>query len=77
MPEVPVLHPYSESVRLILDIFGQTLRTLWAHKLRSLLTMFGIASGVGSRLLLVCLGEGFRSGNRKQFDTMNQELEKA
>jgi hypothetical protein len=29
--------------RPILDIFGQTLWTLWGHKLRSFLTMFGIA----------------------------------
>ncbi len=63
-------------VRLILDIFGQTLGTLWAHKLRSFLTMFGIAWGVGSLLLLVGLGEGFRSGNRKQFDTLGKEARK-
>jgi len=61
-------------VRLILDIFGQTLRTLWAHKLRSFLTMFGIAWGVGSLLLLVGLGEGFRSGNRKQFDELGENV---
>jgi putative ABC transport system permease protein len=61
-------------VRLLFDIFGQTLRTLWAHKLRSFLTMFGIAWGVGSLLLLVGLGEGFRSGNRKQFDTLGENV---
>jgi putative ABC transport system permease protein len=61
-------------VRLIFDIFGQTLRTLWAHKLRSFLTMFGIAWGVGSLLLLVGLGEGFRSGNRKQFDELGENV---
>jgi putative ABC transport system permease protein len=61
-------------VRLIFDIFGQTLRTLWAHKLRSFLTMFGIAWGVGSLLLLVGLGEGFRSGNRKQFDSIGENV---
>jgi len=61
-------------VRLLFDIFGQTLRTLWAHKLRSFLTMFGIAWGVGSLLLLVGLGEGFRSGNRKQFDTLGENI---
>jgi putative ABC transport system permease protein len=61
-------------VQLIFDIFGQTLRTLWAHKLRSFLTMFGIAWGVGSLLLLVGLGEGFRSGNRKQFDTIGENV---
>ncbi|HTW31478.1 MAG TPA: ABC transporter permease, partial [Candidatus Sulfotelmatobacter sp.] len=61
-------------MRLIFDIFGQTLRTLWAHKLRSFLTMFGIAWGVGSLLLLVGLGEGFRSGNRKQFDSLGENV---
>jgi putative ABC transport system permease protein len=61
-------------VRVILDIFGQTLQTLWAHKLRSFLTMFGIAWGVGSLLLLVGLGEGFRSGNRKQFDSIGENV---
>lgn len=61
-------------VRLIFDIFGQTLQTLWAHKLRSCLTMFGIAWGVGSLLLLVGLGEGFRAGNRKQFDSLGENV---
>ncbi len=57
-----------------MQIFGQTLSTLWAHKLRSFLTMFGIAWGVGSLLLLVGLGEGFRSGNRKQFDEIGENV---
>jgi putative ABC transport system permease protein len=61
-------------VRLIFDIIGQTLRVLWAHKLRSFLTMFGIAWGVGSLLLLVGLGEGFRAGNRKQFDSLGENV---
>jgi hypothetical protein len=43
----------------LLNIFGQTLRTLWAHKLRSFLTMFGIAWSVGSLLVLAGVGEGF------------------
>lgn len=61
-------------MRLVFDIFAQTLRTLWAHKMRSFLTMFGIAWGVGSLLLLVGLGEGFRSGNRKQFDSIGENV---
>jgi putative ABC transport system permease protein len=61
-------------VRYIFDIIGQTFRALWAHKLRSFLTMFGIAWGVGSLLLLVGLGEGFRSGNRKQFDSIGENV---
>ena len=59
---------------LLLDIFSQTLRTLWAHKLRSCLTMFGIAWGVGSLLLLVGVGEGFRTGNRKQLETFGKNI---
>jgi putative ABC transport system permease protein len=61
-------------MRLVLEICRQTLSTLWAHKLRSFLTMFGIAWGVGSLLLLVGLGEGFRSGNRKQFDEIGENV---
>jgi putative ABC transport system permease protein len=61
-------------MRLLFEISSQTLRTLWAHKLRSFLTMFGIAWGVGSLLLLVGLGEGFRSGNRKQFDELGENV---
>ena len=61
-------------MRVLFEIFGQTLSTLWAHKLRSFLTMFGIAWGVFSLLLLVGLGEGFRSGNRKQFDALGENV---
>jgi putative ABC transport system permease protein len=61
-------------MRMLLDIFGQTLRTLWAHKLRSFLTMFGIAWGVGSLLLLTGVGEGFRNGNRRQLETFGKNI---
>lgn len=62
------------NMQIAFDIFGQTLRTLWAHKLRSFLTMFGIAWGVGSLLLLVGLGEGFRTGNQRQLATLGQDI---
>ncbi len=61
-------------MRMMLDTFAQTLRTLWAHKLRSFLTMFGIAWGVGSLLLLAGVGEGFRNGNRKQLETFGKNI---
>src|ERR1700722_8493165 len=61
-------------MRPLLDIVGQTLRTLWAHKLRSFLTMFGIAWGVGSLLLLAGVGEGFRNGNRRQLETFGKNI---
>ncbi len=61
-------------MRSVLDIFAQIFRTLWAHKLRSFLTMFGIAWGVGSLLLLVGLGEGFRSGNKRELAEFGQDI---
>ena len=59
---------------MLLDIVRQSLATLWAHKLRSFLTMFGIAWGVGSLLLLVGLGEGFRSGQARNLATLGQDI---
>ena len=61
-------------MRMLLDIFAQIFRTLWAHKLRSFLTMFGIAWGVGSLLLLVGLGEGFRSGNKREMEQYGKDI---
>src|ERR1700752_1379178 len=59
---------------MFFEILRQMLRTLWANKLRSFLTMFGIAWGVGSLLLLVGLGEGFRSGNHRQPNTRGEDI---
>jgi putative ABC transport system permease protein len=61
-------------MQIFVDIVRQTLRTLWAHKLRSFLTMFGIAWGVGSLLLLVGLGEGFRSGQAKNLAQLGTDV---
>src|SRR5580698_7722217 len=61
-------------MRTVLDIFAQIFRNLWAHKLRSFLTMFGIAWGVGSLLLLVGVGEGFRSGNKRELAEFGQDI---
>src|SRR5690349_9562557 len=61
-------------MRRFVDSFGQVLAAMWAHKLRSFLTMFGIAWGVGSLLLLIGLGEGFRSGNRKELASIGQDI---
>src|SRR6476620_1519934 len=61
-------------MNVLFEIVRQSLATLWAHKLRSFLTMFGIAWGVGSLLLLVGLGEGFRSGQVRQLATLGQDI---
>src|SRR4029077_15406798 len=61
-------------MRVLLDTSAQMIRTLWAHKLRSFLTMFGIAWGVGSLLLLAGVGEGFRNGKHKQLGTFSENI---
>jgi len=61
-------------MRTIADIFVQIFRNLWSHKLRSFLTMFGIAWGVGSLLLLVGVGEGFRSGNKREMAEFGKDI---
>jgi putative ABC transport system permease protein len=61
-------------MRTVLNILAQIFSTLWAHKLRSFLTMFGIAWGVGSLLLLVGLGEGFRTGNKRNLSEFGENI---
>ena len=55
------------------DSFVQVLAAIWSHKLRSFLTMFGIAWGVGSLLLLIGLGEGFRAGTEKSLESFGKD----
>ncbi|MGA3333232.1 MAG: ABC transporter permease [Terracidiphilus sp.] len=61
-------------MRSFSDTLGQVFRAIMANKLRSFLTMFGIAWGVGSLLVLVGLGEGFREGQRKQLSEFGQDV---
>jgi putative ABC transport system permease protein len=61
-------------MRSFADTLGQVYRAIMANKLRSFLTMFGIAWGVGSLLVLVGLGEGFRSGQRKQLSQFGNDV---
>jgi len=50
------------------------LRTLWAHKLRSFLTMFGIAWEWDRCCFWSALGEGFRSGNRREMNSLGEDI---
>ncbi len=56
------------------DTLSEVFRAIAANKLRSFLTMFGIAWGVGSLLVLVGLGEGFRSGQHRNLAKMGNDL---
>ena len=56
------------------DLIQDVFRTLWAHRIRTLLTMFGIAWGVVSIVLMVAAGEGLRVGQQKQAETLGRDL---
>jgi putative ABC transport system permease protein len=56
------------------DLIHDVFRTLWAHRVRTLLTMFGIAWGVISIVLMVAAGEGLRVGQAKQAETLGRDI---
>ncbi len=56
------------------DLFRDVFQTLWAHKLRTALTMFGIAWGVISIVLMVAAGEGLRVGQAKVSENFGRDL---
>ena len=56
------------------DLIQDVFRTLWAHRVRTLLTMFGIAWGVVSIVLMTAAGEGLRVGQAKQAETLGRDL---
>jgi putative ABC transport system permease protein len=56
------------------DLIHDVFRTLWAHRVRTLLTMFGIAWGVVSIVLMVAAGEGLRVGQAKQAETLGRDV---
>jgi putative ABC transport system permease protein len=56
------------------DLFRDVLRTLWAHKLRAFLTMFGIAWGIVSIVLMVAAGEGLRKGQEVQARNLGKDV---
>ena len=45
---------------------------MWSHKLRTFLTMFGIAWGIVSIVLMVAAGEGLRKGQEDQTQDARQ-----
>ena len=59
---------------VIRDLFVDTFRTLWAHKLRTALTMFGIAWGIVSITLMVAAGEGLRVGQEKVSEQFGKNI---
>ncbi|HET9408835.1 MAG TPA: ABC transporter permease [Candidatus Sulfotelmatobacter sp.] len=56
------------------DLLYDVLRTLWAHKLRAFLTMFGIAWGIVSIVLMMAAGDGLREGQQIQARTLGKDV---
>jgi putative ABC transport system permease protein len=56
------------------DLVRDTLRTLAQHKLRTFLTMFGIAWGIVSITLMVAAGEGLRVGQAKVAENFGRDV---
>ena len=56
------------------DLLRDTLATLWAHKRRTLLTMFGIAWGIISITVMVAAGEGLGDGIQKNQETFGKDV---
>ena len=56
------------------EILIQTLRNIWAHKLRSVLTMFGISWGIAAIVFMIAIGEGFKDGYRQMLYTMGTDI---
>jgi len=56
------------------DLVQDVITTLWAHKLRTFLTMFGIAWGIVSIVLMVAAGEGLRVGQRKVAENFSRDV---
>src|SRR5262245_48639389 len=56
------------------DLVSDTLRTLSANKLRTFLTMFGIAWGIVSITLMVAAGEGLRVGQAQVAEQFGRDI---
>src|SRR5258707_7353489 len=56
------------------DLVGDLLRSLWGHKLRPFLAMFGIAWGIVSIVLMVAAGEGLRQGQAEQARNLGKDI---
>ncbi len=56
------------------ELFSQVVSALLRNKLRSFLTMAGIAWGVASIVLIVAMGDGFKAGQRDRFRQLGENI---
>jgi putative ABC transport system permease protein len=56
------------------ELFGHVVNNLLRNKLRSFLTMSGIAWGVASIVLIVAMGDGFKQGQRNNTKQLGENI---
>ena len=56
------------------DLLGFATRALRGHRLRTVLTLLGVAIGVGAVVLLTALGDGARRYVMGQFESLGSNL---
>ena len=56
------------------ELLGEVVSSLLRNKLRSFLTMAGIAWGVASIVLIVAMGDGFKLGQRDRFRELGENI---
>ena len=56
------------------ELLGHVISSLLRNKLRSFLTMAGIAWGVASIVLIVAMGDGFREGQRDNMRQLGENI---
>lgn len=64
------IHPMGR----LCDLLVQTTGNIRRNKLRSFLTLFGIAWGIASLVLLSALADGFRQGQRKNMSQIGDNI---
>jgi putative ABC transport system permease protein len=61
-------------VTFLKELLGHVISSLLLNKLRSFLTMAGIAWGVASIVLIVAMGEGFKEGQRDNTRQLGENI---
>src|ERR1035441_4133897 len=56
------------------ELLGHVFSSLLRNKLRSVLTMAGIAWGAASIVIIMAMGEGFKTGQRDRFREIGENI---
>ncbi len=58
----------------IQELFRQVFDSLLRNKLRTFLTMAGIAWGIASIVIIVAMGDGFKEGQRNNMKSLGENI---